>query len=150
MIARWSVSLTDALAVIAVARRRAAQLELAVAVAVVDEGGRIVAVQAMDGVQPAGPDVAIAKARAAALFRRPTSSFEEVAVALGKPAVLLLPSAVPNALAVSGAVPIPAPHEGEVAGAVGISGGSGAQDVDIAHCAATALARIPSSNGATR
>ena len=148
MIARWNVSLADARAALAAAEERAAELGLAVAVAVVDEGGRIIAVHAMDGVQPAGPDVAMAKARAAALFRRPTAAFEEVAAALGKPAVLLLPSAVPHALPVTGGVPIRAPDPGGIAGAVGVSGGSGDQDADVAHRAAAAVARIRTDPGA--
>jgi glc operon protein GlcG len=142
MIARWDVDLADALVVLAAAEARATALGLAVAVAVVDAAGGLIALHRMDGVQPAGPDVAVAKARASALFRRPTAAFEEVAAQRGKPAVLMLTSAVPHALPVTGGVPIRLPGSGEVAGAVGVSGGSGDQDADVAAAGASALDRV--------
>lgn len=137
MFARWNVALADALVVLDAAQRRAVELDLAVAVAVVDASGVLVALHAMDGVQPAGPDVALAKSRAAALFRRPTAAFEDVAAQLSTPAVLMLTSAVPHALPVTGGVPLL--RAGEVVGAVGVSGGRGDQDADIAAAGAAAL-----------
>lgn len=134
MITSVTVGLADALAATVAAEQRAGEVGLAVAVAVVDTAGGLVALHRMDGVQPAAPDVAVAKARAAALFRRPTSAFEEVAAELGKPSVLLLTSAVPHAIPVAGGVPLVV--DGAVVGAVGVSGGTGAQDVDIAAAAA--------------
>lgn len=139
MIARLDVDLADALVVLAAAEARATAAGLAVAVAVVDAAGGLVALHRMDGVQPAGPDVAVAKARASALFRRPTAAFEEVAAQLDTPAVLMLTSAVPHALPVTGGVPMRLPGSGEVVGAVGVSGGRGDQDADVAAAGAAAL-----------
>jgi uncharacterized protein GlcG (DUF336 family) len=142
VINRPALSLDDALAMIAAGQARASELGVPVAVAVVDPGGALIALHSMDGTQAAGPDVAIAKARAAVLFRRPSSAFEEVAGRLGKPSVLLLPSAVAHAVPVAGGSPVlvtgPAgPHH--AAGAVGVSGGSGEQDEDVAARALEAL-----------
>lgn len=141
MIDRPNVTLADAQQMLREARCRADELGLEVAVAVVDAAGILVALERADGVQPAGPDVAIAKARAAALFRRPSAAFDEVAVAASRPSVLLLPSAVPHALAVAGGVPVRAADGGPVAGAVGVSGGSGEQDADVAQHAVGAWER---------
>jgi uncharacterized protein GlcG (DUF336 family) len=142
VISRPALSLDDALTMVSAALARAAELGIPVAVAVVDPGGVLIALHSMDGTQAAGPEVAIAKARAAVLFRRPTSAFDDVANRLGKPSVLLLPSAVAHAVPVAGGAPVlvtgPAgpPH---AAGAVGVSGGSGEQDEDVAARALEAL-----------
>lgn len=55
-----------------------------------------------------------------------------------KPSVLLLPSAVRHALAVAGGLPVPT-GDGTIAGAVGVSGGSGEQDTDVARHGVEAL-----------
>jgi glc operon protein GlcG len=119
-------------------RATAAAVEVArengwmMAIAVVDTGGHLVYFEKMDGTQTGSVEVAIDKARSAALFRRPTKVFED-GVAQGGQGVRLLN--LRGAVPLDGGVPIVV--AGELIGAIGISGGSGAQD----GVAATAGAR---------
>lgn len=104
-----------------------------VVIAIVDEGGHPVYLARMDGVQLASVEVALRKARAAALYRRPTKAFEDQ-LAGGRQAVLALPGAVPF----EGGLPIAV--EGEVIGGIGVSGVTGQQDAQIARAGLEALA----------
>jgi glc operon protein GlcG len=103
-----------------------------VSIAIVDAGGHLLAFQRMDGAHLASPEVATDKARSSALFRRPTSAFAE-AVAGGSSAILGLPGAVP----LGGGVPIEV--DGQVLGAVGVSGVTAEQDAIIAQAGIDAL-----------
>jgi glc operon protein GlcG len=105
-------------------------------VAVVDEGGNLVALERLDGTFPAGAQIAIGKARTAALFRKPTRVFEEI-VNKGRTAMVALPDFTP----LQGGVPILVGDE--VVGALGVSGAASAQqDEELAQAGAAALARV--------
>lgn len=106
-----------------------------VAVAVVDPAGGLILFHALDGTQPASQDIAVLKARTAARFKRPTKALED-AVAAGRTALVT----VPGVLALEGGVPVLA--EGQVVGAVGVSGMSSAEDGVIAAAAIAALGEI--------
>ena len=92
-----------------------------VAVAVVDTHGFLVYFERMDNTQTASVDIAIGKARAAATYRRTTRVFMD-AINKGSPATATLP----GVFASPGGVPIMA--DGNVTGAVGVSGVTGDQD----------------------
>ncbi|HEY1758091.1 MAG TPA: heme-binding protein [Bryobacteraceae bacterium] len=95
----------------------------AMAVAIVDTGGYLVYFERMQDTQLGSVEVSIAKAKSAALFRRPTKSFQDTLAAGGDGLRMLgLPGAVP----VTGGIPIIV--DGKVIGAVGASGGSSDQD----------------------
>ena len=80
--------------------------------------------------------IAQAKARSAALFKRPTKAFQEALAAGGEGLRMLgLEGAVP----VDGGVPIEI--DGKIAGAIGVSGGTSAQDGQCAQAAIAALGR---------
>src|SRR5919106_4765837 len=64
------------------------------AIAVVDEGGNLVAVERLDNTFAAGANISIGKARTAALFKRPTKFFEEV-INKGRTAMATLPDFTP-------------------------------------------------------
>jgi uncharacterized protein GlcG (DUF336 family) len=103
------------------------------AIAVVDAGGHLVLLERLDNTFPAAAAVAIEKARTAATFRTPTRNFEN-AIKNGRAALLGVSVMTP----LQGGVPILA--DGQVVGAVGVSGASSAQeDDDIATAAAGAL-----------
>ena len=61
------------------------------AIAVVDEGGNLVAVERLDNTFAAGANISIGKARTAVLFKRPTKFFEDL---IGKPSTLAAPAPV--------------------------------------------------------
>ena len=111
------------------------------AIAVVDDGGNLIAVERLDGTFPAAAKISIGKARTAAIFQRPTSFFEEV-VNKGRTVMVALEDFTP----LQGGVPILV--DGKVVGAVGVSGAaSAAQDTEIAEAAAVALRDLPGSPG---
>ena len=106
-----------------------------VVVAIVDAGGHLVYFQRMDEVQTGSVEVAIRKAQSAAAFKRPTKVFEE-GVAGGRTALVSLPGGMPF----EGGVPITV--DGDVIGAVGVSGVTAQQDGLIAQAGVDALAKI--------
>ena len=101
-------------------------------IAVVDDGGYLLVLERLDDTQVASVDVGIAKARTAAIFRRPSKVFEDQ-VKNGRVSALALPGAV----ALQGGVPIIV--DGKVVGAIGVSGGSGDQDHAVAEAGAAAF-----------
>lgn len=103
-------------------------------IAVVDTGGHLVYLERMDNAQIGSVRIAIAKARSAALFRRPTKVFED-ALAGGRQAILGLPGAIPS----EGGVPITS--GGKIIGAIGASGGTAPQDGQVAGAGAKAAAQ---------
>jgi len=116
-------------AVAAEARRRG----VSPVAAVVDVGGELVYVSRPDGAQVASVGVATDKARTAAIYRRPSREFEEQA-SQGRPSALHLARAVP----LQGGVPVT--YDGQVVGAVGVSGASSAdEDHALAEIGAQAL-----------
>jgi glc operon protein GlcG len=103
------------------------------AIAIVDTGGHLVYFEKMQDTQTGSVELAIEKARTAALFRRPTKVFEDGVVAGGEGLRLLrLTGAIP----IDGGVPIVV--NGKLIGAIGVSGGTGAQDGQVAEAGAGA------------
>jgi glc operon protein GlcG len=104
------------------------------AIAVVDEGGNLVAVERLDNTFAAGANISIGKARTAALFKRPTKVFEDI-INKGRTAMATLNDFTP----LQGGVPITV--DGQIVGAIGVSGAASAQqDEDLAVAGANALA----------
>jgi glc operon protein GlcG len=128
------VSTEDAKRVAAAAIAEARRNSWNMAVALVDSAGYLVYFERMPNTQLASIDLAIEKARSAALFRRPTKLFQD-AVANGGDGlrVLRLTGAIPN----EGGVPIIV--EGKLVGAIGISGGTSEQDGQAAKAGASSL-----------
>ena len=103
------------------------------AIAVVDDGGHLVALERLDHTFAAGANISIGKARTAALFKRPTKFFEDV-INKGRTSMTALPDFTP----LQGGVPIVL--DGEIIGAVGVSGAASAQqDEDLAIAGVKAL-----------
>lgn len=103
-------------------------------VAVVDDGGNLIAVERLDGTFAMGAKISIGKARTAALFKKPTRFFEEV-IGKGRTAMAALEDFTP----LQGGVPIVV--RGQIVGAIGVSGASSAkEDEELAMAGAAALA----------
>jgi glc operon protein GlcG len=106
-------------------------------IAVVDDGGNLVALERLDGTFAAGATISIGKARTAALFKKPTKAFEDT-INGGRTAMAALPDSFFTPL--QGGVPIVV--DGQIVGAIGVSGAaSKEQDEELAVAGATALAR---------
>lgn len=131
---KFVLTLADAKRVAAAAAEEAQRNGWSVVIAIVDDAGLLVYLERLDGVQPASCDIAQAKARAAALFRRPSKALEET-VAGGRVALLSLPHIIP----VEGGLPLV--HEGQVIGAIGVSGVQSFEDGIVAKAGADALAK---------
>lgn len=102
-------------------------------IAVVDEGGNLVALERLDGTFAAGATVSIGKAKTAVLFKRPTKFFEE-AIKNGRTSLVALPDFTP----LQGGVPIVV--NGQVIGGIGVSGAmSPQQDEELATAGASAV-----------
>jgi uncharacterized protein GlcG (DUF336 family) len=130
-----ALTLEVAKQIAAASSRFASKNQWNVVIAIVDDGGHLVYFERMDGVQTGSIQVAIQKAKTAAAFKRPTKVFEE-AVADGRTALLGLPGGMPF----EGGVPITV--EGQVIGAVGVSGVTAQQDGMIAQAGVDALPKI--------
>lgn len=104
------------------------------AVAIVDPAGTLVYYEKMDDTQMGSARVAIAKARSAALFKRPTKEFQDT-LAGGADGLRVLQ--IEGAVPVEGGVPLVI--EGKIAGAIGLSGGTSTQDGQCARAGAEAL-----------
>ncbi len=112
-------------------------------IAVVDEGGNLMALERLDGTFAAGATISIGKARTAVLFKRPTRFFEEI-INKGRTAMAALPDSFFTPL--QGGVPITI--DGQIAGGVGVSGAaSAAQDEELAMAGANAFSS-PSASAA--
>lgn len=96
-----------------------------VVIAIVDDGGHLLYLERADGTQFGSVEIAIAKAKSAIAFRRPTKEWEK-RIADGRLGVLALPGMIP----VEGGLPIVL--DGEMAGAIGVSGVTSIQDGQIA------------------
>lgn len=105
------------------------------AIAVVDDGGNLVAVERLDNTFAAGANISIGKARTSALFKRPTKVFEDI-INKGRTTMVALPDFTP----LQGGIPIII--DGQVIGGIGVSGAASAQqDEEIAIAGANALAK---------
>ena len=104
------------------------------AVAVVDPNGVLIYYEKMDDTQLGSASVSIGKARSAALFKRPTKVFQDM-VAGGGAGLRIL--ALENAVAIDGGVPIIV--NGQIIGAIGVSGDSSDHDGISAAAGAAAL-----------
>ena len=106
----------------------------AMAAAVVDPSGILVYFEKIDDTQHASPRIAIDKARSAAMFKRPTKTFQD---SVERGGVGLRVMMLRGASAVEGGVPIIV--DGKIIGGLGVSGGMAEQD---GQCCKAALEAI--------
>lgn len=104
-----------------------------VVIAVVDDGGHAILVQRLDGAQTSSIDTAVGKARAAVAWKRPTRLLEE-SVNGGRTAFL---SIADGMALLQGGVPIEI--DGQVIGAIGVSGVKASDDELVALAGVNAL-----------
>ena len=128
------ISIENAKKAASAALAEARRNDWTMAVAITDTAGFLVYFEKIDGTQTASSVVAVDKARSAALFKRPTKAFQDMLAAGGEGL---------RVLSMTGAVPIeggqPLIVDGRVVGAIGVSGGTSAQDNQCATPGAAAL-----------
>jgi glc operon protein GlcG len=130
-----ALTLSVARQVAAAAQKHARENQWNVCIAIVDDGGHLVYFERMDGTQTGSVVVSQRKAQTAIGFKRPSKVFEE-GVAGGRNALLALPGAVP----LEGGLPLVV--DGQMIGAIGVSGVTAQQDGMIAQAGVDALAGI--------
>lgn len=114
------------------------------AIAVVDEGGNLLALERLDGSFAASANISIGKARTAALFKMPTRKFEDV-IKGGRTPMIALGGDLQNFTPLQGGVPLT--WEGKIVGAIGVSGAASAQqDEDLAIVGAKSLESMQTSD----
>ncbi len=125
-----SLSLSDAIGHVDRGIEKAMEMDVKVALVVVDEFGQLVQLDRMDGASLMAPDIAEAKAVTAVNFKRPTGALSRMA-----DDVLGTIDDVVNfkVVALAGGVPIFV--DGELKGAIGVSGATAEQDEEVANFA---------------
>jgi len=131
------LTLEGARAVVAAAERRALEIRCSMNIAVVDDGGFLLAFVRMDGAKPSSVNIAMVKARSASARRSPTGppmdgDGPNVLLALG-----LAVAGSEEQTPIRGGIPLVV--DGEVIGAIGVSAGTEDQDTDVARAGAAAL-----------
>jgi uncharacterized protein GlcG (DUF336 family) len=135
MLTTRSLSLQDAKAIAAAAAEKAKTEGWPVVIAILDAGAHLLYLERADGAQLGSVVVAQEKARTALLFKRPGKTFEDMVLA-GRVHMMTLPGAV----AIEGGLPLV--HDGQIVGAIGVSGVTSAQDGEVALAGADVLARL--------
>jgi uncharacterized protein GlcG (DUF336 family) len=129
-----SITLEQAKKVAAAALAPAHANSWTMVIAIVDPGGFLVYLEKMDQTQVGSVAIAESKARSAAIFKRPTKVFQD-RLARGGEGLLVL--RLKDAIPVEGGLPIVV--DGKLIGALGVSGGSSAEDEVCAEAGAAAL-----------
>jgi glc operon protein GlcG len=125
----------DVTSIVAACREEALRNQWAVTIAVADDGGHPLALERLDGCPQISAYIAPGKARSAALGRRETRQYEEM-INAGRMSFL----SVPLESMLEGGMPIII--DGQVIGAVGVSGVKAEQDGQIAKAGVAALSAV--------
>lgn len=131
------LTLEGALQVMAAAERRAAEIGVPMNIAIMDDGGHLMAFVRMDGAKISSVEIAMVKAHSAAIRRQPTGPYIEngqmnQVVTLG-----LMIGSKGKQTPLRGGVPLYV--QGKCVGAIGVSNGNEEQDTDVALAGAATL-----------
>lgn len=133
MFTRKVLSADDVKRIAAAAEAEAVRNQWNVTIAVVDDGGHLLSLQRLDGAPPISSYIAPEKARTAALGRRETKLYEDV---INQGRVSFLSAPVLQGMLEGG---VPVIVDGQVIGAVGVSGVKSSEDAQIAKAGIAAL-----------
>ena len=133
MFTRKVLSADDVKRIATAAEAEAVRNQWNVTIAIVDEGGHVLALQRLDGAPPISSYIAPEKARTAALGRRETKLYEDV---INQGRVSFLSAPVLQGMLEGG---VPVIVDGQVIGAVGVSGVKSSEDAQIAKAGIAAL-----------
>jgi uncharacterized protein GlcG (DUF336 family) len=131
------LSLKRAQTVIDKALGKATQLGIKVTVAIVDEGGHLIALSRMDGAIPLSPQLAEAKAVGAAMFGRDGEALAKMAQ--DRPGFFSAADRLVRVPLIPGLGSALIAEDGKVIGAVGVSGGRPDQDLECAQAGLSEL-----------
>jgi len=126
-----NITLSEARRVVETAQQHASKVDKPLTVVVVDSAGFPVLIERMDGARPLQPQIATAKAYTAAIMQRPCSMLKGWAD--GEPFFFAQVSGMGHHPIVATGGGFPLKRDGEIIGAVGISGGTGDEDQALAE-----------------
>ncbi|MBS1559011.1 MAG: heme-binding protein [Bacteroidetes bacterium] len=129
-----SIRLDQAEKIMAISLQEATKNNWAMAIVIVDTGGKLVLFKKMDDTQLGSIDVTISKATTAVNFKRSTKAFEDIVSGGGQGLRLL---SVPGAIALEGGEPIV--WKGKIIGAIGVSGAKSSEDGQVARAGLGAI-----------
>jgi len=146
IVQKKTLTLLGAERVIAAAKAEAQKLQAPGGViAVVDDGGNLMALERLDGTFSAGANISIGKAKTAVMFKKPTRFFEELINSSGKGRTVM--TALENFTPLIGGIPIVV--DDQIVGGVGVSGAATAdQDEQLAIAGSKAFEPSSMSNEA--
>ena len=136
MLAKPMLSQKEVAHMLSAAKAEAQRNQWAVTISIVDDGGHPLALERLDGCAPIGAYISMDKARSAALGRRESADYETM-INNGRTAFLSAPNL---AGMLEGGVPVVV--NGQVIGAIGVSGVKADQDAQVAKAGAAALADL--------
>lgn len=144
----YRITLDDALPMLAAARAKAEEIGVKQTICICDDGGHVLALHRLPGARLTGVEISMAKAFTAAGHERPTHKFTEPpnGPALPGNEAFGINQMYPGKFAIFvGGFPIE--HDGQIVGAVGVSGGNGAQDKAVGAAALEAFAKHVAEQG---
>lgn len=147
---KLTLELEEASLMIEAAKKKSEDINVLETIAIVDDGGNLIALERMNGARITGPEIAIAKAYTASGHKRSTHLFnkEPNGPALPGNEAFGIQQMLPGKFAIFvGGFPIVV--NGEVIGGVGVSGGNGEQDIAVGTAALVALQKQVESKGLT-
>ncbi|MBI0579008.1 heme-binding protein [Neobacillus cucumis] len=142
------LELEEAKLMIEAAKKKSEEINVLETIAVVDDGGNLIALERMNGARITGPEISIAKAYTAAGHKRSTHLFnkEPNGPALPGNEAFGINQIIPGKFAIFvGGFPIVV--NGEVIGGIGVSGGNGEQDTAVGTAALQALQNYVEKDG---
>lgn len=143
----YRITLDDALPVLTAARAKAEEIGVKQTLCIVDESANVIALHRIPGARLTGVDISIAKAYTAAGHERPTHKFNEGpnGPALPGNEAFGISHMIPGKFAIFvGGFPLE--YDGQIVGAIGVSGGNGEQDKAVGAAAIEAFAAHMAAN----
>ena len=124
------------------AEQKVRDLGIPMSIAVVDEGGHLLGFARTDNGKPHNIRIALAKARAAASNRLPTGKISSTGQPLNDHMAIALPLAAGTDMFVTFTGGVPIMVDGHCVGGVGVSGGTGEQDAEVARAGISAATGV--------
>ncbi|MCL6459533.1 MAG: heme-binding protein [Gorillibacterium sp.] len=140
----YKLTLEVAKILLAAAERRSRELGLPEDIAIVDEGANLIAFHRMDNARIAGIDIAQNKAWTSVAVKTPTSDLAQTALP-GGPSFGINTTNQGRVVILGGGIPLV--KEGMIVGGIGVSGGTSAQDIDVANAAVRAFESLRDGDG---
>lgn len=134
----YKLTLAEAKQLLEIADGKARQIGLSFNIAIVDEGGNLLAFQRMDNAKIAGIDISAGKAWTSVAMQMPTANLAQSAQP-GGPTFGINTTNQGRLVILGGGIPLV--RDGRIVGGIGVSGGTSAQDIEVASAAVEAFER---------